>query len=69
MPFLFLGGSRATTASAVLTGLALLGVGATTARVTGRSPVAAALRQFAIGASAAIVTYAIGLALGVSVVG
>lgn len=69
VPFLFLEGGPATNASAVLTGLALLGVGATTARVTGRSPVAAALRQFAIGASAAIVTYAIGLALGVSVVG
>ncbi|MGH2629757.1 MAG: VIT1/CCC1 transporter family protein [Actinomycetota bacterium] len=69
VPFLFLEGGPATIASAVVTGLALLGVGALTARVTGRSPVAAALRQFAIGAAAAIVTFAIGLALGVSVVG
>lgn len=69
VPFLFLQGGAATIVSAVLTGSALLVVGAMTARVTGRAPVTAALRQFAIGAAAAIVTYAIGLALGVSVVG
>jgi len=69
LPFLFASGTAALIASALATAIALLGVGALTARVTGRSPVRAAARQFAIGAGAATVTYLIGLALGVSVVG
>ena len=70
VPFLFAdeGGYGAVVAISI-TGLALLAVGALTARVTGRSPAAAALRQFAIGGAAVAVTYLIGLALGVSVVG
>jgi vacuolar iron transporter family protein len=69
LPFLFVGGTTAIVASALLTGAALLGVGALTARVTGRSAAGAALRMLAIGGGAATVTYLIGLALGVSVVG
>jgi VIT1/CCC1 family predicted Fe2+/Mn2+ transporter len=69
IPFLFVGGAMGTTISAALTGVALLGVGALTSRVTGRSPIAAGLRMLAIGGGAAIVTYVIGAALGVSIVG
>ena len=68
-PFLFGGGGPATIAAAVLTGLALLVVGALTARLTGRPTWWSSLRQFAIGMSAALVTYLVGLALGVSVAG
>jgi vacuolar iron transporter family protein len=69
VPFLFAGGTAGLAASASLTAIALLTMGALTARVTGRSPVAAAARQLAIGGAAATVTYLIGLALGVGVVG
>ena len=69
VPFLFLEGTPAVIASALVTGLALLGVGALTARLTGRSPLLSGLRMLAIGGAAAAVTYLIGLALGVSVVG
>jgi VIT1/CCC1 family predicted Fe2+/Mn2+ transporter len=69
VPFLFLEGTSAVIASALITALALLGVGALTARLTGRSPLLSGLRMLAIGGTAAIVTYLIGLALGVSVVG
>ncbi len=69
VPFLFLGGTPAVIASALVTALALLCVGTLTARLTGRSPMLAGLRMLAIGGSAAAVTYLIGLALGVSVVG
>ena len=69
VPFLFFGGAVGAIVSALVTGGALLGVGALTARLTGRSPAGSGLRMLAIGASAATVTYLIGLALGVSVVG
>jgi vacuolar iron transporter family protein len=68
-PFLLMAGSAGVLTSALLTGSALLGVGALTARLTGRSPVLSGVRMLAIGAAAAMVTYSIGLALGVSVVG
>jgi vacuolar iron transporter family protein len=44
-------------------------VGALTARLTGRPAWWSALRQFAIGMAAALVTFLVGLALGVSVAG
>lgn len=69
VPFLFMHGGVGVIASALVTGLALVGVGALTARLTGRSPAMSGLRMLAIGASAAAVTYLIGLALGISVVG
>ena len=69
VPFLFLEGTSAVIASALITALALLGVGALTARLTGRSPLLSGMRMLAIGGTAAVVTYLIGLALGVSVVG
>jgi VIT1/CCC1 family predicted Fe2+/Mn2+ transporter len=44
-------------------------VGVLTARVTGRPPLLSGLRMLLIGGAAASVTYLIGVALGVSVVG
>ncbi len=69
VPFLFLTGTAAVVASAVLTGIALLVVGALTARLTGRPRWLSSLRQFAIGMSAALVTYLVGSLLGVRVNG
>jgi vacuolar iron transporter family protein len=69
IPFFFVAGSAATAMSAGLTAMALLIVGALTARLTGRSALASALRQLAVGLSAALVTFAVGTAIGVSVAG
>ena len=49
VPFLVTSGSAGVLVSAVVTGIALLGVGAVTARVTGRSPLLSGLRMLAIG--------------------
>jgi VIT1/CCC1 family predicted Fe2+/Mn2+ transporter len=68
-PFLFAAGATGTLASAAVTGFSLLAVGAITSRLTGRAIVPSALRMFAIGASAAVITYLVGLWLGVSVAG
>ena len=46
--FLFVAGTTGTVLSAAMTGAALLSIGALTSRVTGRSPVAAAVRMLAI---------------------
>ncbi len=69
LPFLFVGGTAGAVAAACLTGVALLGVGAFTSRLTGRSPILSALRMFAIGMGAALVTYGVGKLLDVSVIG
>jgi VIT1/CCC1 family predicted Fe2+/Mn2+ transporter len=69
IPFLFLSGTTGTVTSAAFTALALLLVGGLTGRLTGRSSAVAALRMFAIGMGAALVTYGVGTLLGVSVVG
>jgi VIT1/CCC1 family predicted Fe2+/Mn2+ transporter len=69
VPFLFASGVAATVASIALTGVALLTVGALTARLTGRSTVLSAARMFAIGMAAAAVTYGIGVLIGVAVIG
>jgi vacuolar iron transporter family protein len=69
LPFLFVGGTAGTMIAAGLTGVALLVVGGLTSRLTGRSTVGSALRMFGIGAGAALVTYAIGSLLDVSVAG
>jgi VIT1/CCC1 family predicted Fe2+/Mn2+ transporter len=68
-PFVFAGGGTGTVVSAALTGFALTVVGALTARLTGRSVWLSSVRQFTIGLSAALVTYLVGLAVGVSVTG
>jgi VIT1/CCC1 family predicted Fe2+/Mn2+ transporter len=69
VPFVVLRGSAATITSAVLTGLALAIVGVATARMTGRPRWLSAIRQFAIGMGAALVTYLVGKSLGVNVTG
>ncbi len=68
-PFLFIAGTAGTIAAATVTGLALLIVGGLTSMLTGRPPVRSALRMFAIGMGAALVTYGVGIVLGVSIAG
>jgi VIT1/CCC1 family predicted Fe2+/Mn2+ transporter len=64
LPFVVVPGAAATVTAIVLTALALLGVGALVGRLSGAGVVRSALRQFAVGAAAAAVTYAIGSAIG-----
>ena len=65
LPFLFgLEGTAAVIVATVLVGLALLLTGATVGVLSGGSPLRRALRQLAIGAGAAAITYGLGLAFG-----
>jgi vacuolar iron transporter family protein len=66
-PFLLLTGSAALVVSVAASGLALMLIGAGTSLFTGRSALFSALRQLAIGLTAAAVTYGAGAAVGVSV--
>jgi VIT1/CCC1 family predicted Fe2+/Mn2+ transporter len=68
-PFIIGSGMAAKVASAVVAGAALLVVGALTSRLTGRSVGRSALRMFAVGASAALITYGVGALVGTSVAG
>jgi vacuolar iron transporter family protein len=62
LPFLFgLEGTAALITAAVLVGLALMLTGATVGILSGGPPLRRALRQLAIGAGAAAVTYGLGL--------
>jgi predicted membrane protein (TIGR00267 family) len=67
VPFVFLGEMAAVFVAAAAGALALLVVGAGVSRVTGRSMLTSAVRMLVIGGAAAVVTYAVGSALGVSV--
>jgi VIT1/CCC1 family predicted Fe2+/Mn2+ transporter len=69
IPFFFTGGRTAVIATAVIAAVSLFTVGALTSRITGRNGVLAGLRMLAIGAAAALVTFAIGSLLGVAVTG
>jgi vacuolar iron transporter family protein len=64
VPWLFGGGSAAVAWSIGLSAIAALTLGAVLGNLTGRSRVRAALRQLAIAALAASVTYAVGRAVG-----
>jgi vacuolar iron transporter family protein len=64
LPFFVTSGSPAIVAAAVMVGLALFATGATVGMLTGGSLVRRGLRQLAIGAGAAVVTYALGRAFG-----
>jgi vacuolar iron transporter family protein len=66
VPLLFAGGVRATVASAIVSGLTLVGVGAAISILTGKSAVVSGLRQLLVGGVAAAITYGIGSALGVA---
>lgn len=65
-PYLFFSGQTAFMGSLVLSGLALLGVGAAIASFTGRSKFFSAVRMLFIGALAAAITYLVGSLVGVS---
>ena len=64
LPFLVTSGSTAITTAAVLVGVALFATGATVGVLTGGPLVRRGLRQLAIGAAAAAVTYALGRVFG-----
>ena len=66
-PFLFIHGWNAVVISLVLSGLALIGIGAGTSTFTGRSVLFSATRQLAIGFAAAAATFTVGKLIGVSV--
>lgn len=66
LPFFVLTGAAAIFGSLVLSGAALLFIGAATALMTGRGLLFSALRQFGIGLAAAGLTYGIGALVGVS---
>ena len=68
VPHLFLAGSPAFYTALVGSLVALFAVGAGVSLLTGRSMIYSGLRQVAIGAAAATVTYAVGSIIGVSVV-
>jgi len=67
LPFLVSSGNPAVMASAILSGLALFGVGATISYLTGRPWLLSGLRMLAVGGAAAAVTYLVGKLLDVSV--
>ena len=66
VPLLFTGGVRATVASAIISGLTLVAVGAAISILTGKSAVVSGLRQLLVGGVAAAITYGIGSAFGVA---
>jgi VIT1/CCC1 family predicted Fe2+/Mn2+ transporter len=66
VPFAFASGTTAVIAAALVSGAALFGVGALITLITGQPALRAGLRQLAIGAAAAAVTFAVGRLLGVA---
>jgi len=69
LPFLFLSGANAVAASALASAAALFLIGAITSLFTARGALYSGLRQLAIGAVAALVTYGAGHLFGVAVSG
>jgi VIT1/CCC1 family predicted Fe2+/Mn2+ transporter len=67
IPFLFGSGGGAVAISALLSGVALFGVGAAMSFLTGRNALFSGARMLAIGAAAAGITYVVGKLLDVSV--
>jgi VIT1/CCC1 family predicted Fe2+/Mn2+ transporter len=67
VPFLMSSGTPAVVASAILSGIALFGVGAAMSYLTGRPWLLSGARMLAVGSAAAAVTYLVGKALGVGV--
>jgi VIT1/CCC1 family predicted Fe2+/Mn2+ transporter len=67
LPFLIATGGGALVASAVLSACGLAAVGAAISLLTGRSALFSATRMLLIGMTAALITYGIGSAVGVSV--
>jgi VIT1/CCC1 family predicted Fe2+/Mn2+ transporter len=69
LPYLIGGGSTAFVVAIVISLVALFAVGAGVSLLTGRGVLFSGARQVGIGAAAAIVTYVVGTAIGVSVGG
>lgn len=67
LPFLVVSGTAAVAASAVLSALALFGLGAAITLLTGRDPIRSGLRQVGFGLAAAAITYGIGSLVGTAV--
>ncbi len=68
-PFFFASGVAAIAASLALSGLALFAIGAGTTLFTGRAVLYSGFRQLLIGFAAAVITFAIGRAIGVAISG
>jgi VIT1/CCC1 family predicted Fe2+/Mn2+ transporter len=69
IPYLITTGIWALVSSAVLSGLALFGVGALVSIFTARGPIISGLRMLGIGLLASLITFFVGWMLGVSVGG
>ena len=67
IPYLITGGTTAVIIAMVLAGLALLVVGGTVGKLSGLGVTKSALRQFAVGAGAAAVTYVLGSLVGAGI--
>jgi VIT1/CCC1 family predicted Fe2+/Mn2+ transporter len=67
LPFILFTGSTALIASIAVTAVALFSVGAAVSLLTGKSALYSGLRQLAIGAAAAAITYGVGSLIGVNV--
>ena len=67
LPFILLTGFTALSVRIALTAVALFSVGAAVSLLTGKSAIYTGLRQLAIGAAAAAITYAVGSLIGVNV--
>ena len=65
-PFLLLSGHTAVTASVVASGIGLFGIGAAITLLTGRSVFFSGSRQVLVGLAAAMLTFLVGRAIGVS---
>ena len=65
-PWFFTTGSTAVIASVIIGGIAALALGAAIGMMAGRNVWGTALRQLAVAAVAAAVTYGVGSLLGVS---
>jgi VIT1/CCC1 family predicted Fe2+/Mn2+ transporter len=66
LPFVFTGGMSAVVLAVIASGLGLFALGAAITMFTGRGVLRSGLRQLAIGWGAALVTYGLGAAIGVS---
>jgi VIT1/CCC1 family predicted Fe2+/Mn2+ transporter len=69
LPFILAGGTTAVALSALLSILALFGIGAAITIITGRSVLASGLRQVVFGVAAAAITYGIGHLVGAQLAG
>jgi VIT1/CCC1 family predicted Fe2+/Mn2+ transporter len=67
LPFLVTSGQVALIAAASLSGIAIFSLGAAITRLTGIHPLRSGLRQLAFGATAASITYGIGVLVGAAV--